>query len=366
MDRIEECGSDHYYHRTAIEATLTLTSEATGPILLVTADHTPYAEVRAPAAALVSPAQPVFLHITPIPTTELAQHTVVIADALRAEELGLQQVVPLSAVQVSPAVEIQLEALEEETSISTLLQPIEIAFIHSKEFHLKASTIYDHHLYHHPLDVQKGELCPARHVLTTWRCLEKEDYQEEDGLLRVRVRSSMRLAVIIAPGDHLENHSSMQETVSELIARHLINTQYIAIPIFLLCMGLVVYAMRWRIQWEQEKDRFTIMRIRADRHATVLYEMTHTQPWTQSFVEDGRGGMTDPAGSVAGSVAGNVAGSVSGVGRKGEVIKNPLAMRKTMNEVIEKEMREVQETTRRNEELISQLRSEKKALDVGI
>ena len=80
---------------------------------------------------------------------------------------------------------------------------------------------------------------------------------------------------------------------------------------------------------------------------------------------DGKGGGR--SGQVVSSSASHGGGTYRSRmygGRKGEMIKNPLAMRKTMNEMIDREMREVQETSRRNEEIISQLRSDMEALDV--
>lgn len=100
----------------------------------------------------------------------------------------------------------------------------------------------------------------------------------------------------------------------------------------MICLAIIVYAEKWRVQWEIEKDRYTVMRIRADKEATVLYEMSHTQGWKQVGLE--------------------------------EYKMNPLATKRMMSEMFESQLNEARRTAEVNEETIETLKEERDMLQV--
>ena len=332
VDSLTDCSANHYLYHIPVEATITLTAEATGPVLLYDSNHEPYATITAPSATLIQPSQPLFLHVAPISTMDLSSQYVVVADRQRARELGLQQVVPVTALQIAPAVSLTFIALEANQTVSSLRQPIEFSLLVPASVHFKPSAIYDNTVYRNALDIQEKEICPAELLLNSWTCLDSNEYTVEQEMFRVRVKRPMKLTVIVYPQSHLTDIEEDQTSVSQLMVAHFSSTLYIAIPVFLICLAIIVYAEKWRVQWEIEKDRYTVMRIRADKEATVLYEMSHTQGWKQVGLE--------------------------------EYKMNPLATKRMMSEMFESQLNEARRTAEVNEETIETLKEERDMLQV--
>ena len=263
---------------------------------------------------------------------DLSSQYVVVADRQRARELGLQQVVPVTALQIAPAVSLTFIALEANQTVSSLRQPIEFSLLVPASVHFKPSAIYDNTVYRNALDIQEKEICPAELLLNSWTCLDSNEYTVEQEMFRVRVKRPMKLTVIVYPQSHLTDIEEDQTSVSQLMVAHFSSTLYIAIPVFLICLAIIVYAEKWRVQWEIEKDRYTVMRIRADKEATVLYEMSHTQGWKQVGLE--------------------------------EYKMNPLATKRMMSEMFESQLNEARRTAEVNEETIETLKEERDMLQV--
>lgn len=334
VSSIRDCSDNHYLYHIATEVTITLTAESIGPILLYDSNHEPYATVSAFSATRIQPSQPLFLHVSPLSTMDLSSQYVVISDKQRAKELDLRQVLPVTALQITPAVSLTFIALENNQTVSSLMQPIEFSLLLPTTVHFKPSAVYDNTVYRDAMDLQENEFCPAQLILNTWKCLDESEYSVERDIFRVRVKRPMKLTVIVYPQDHLTDVEEDQTTVSQLVVAHFSSTLYVAIPVFLICLAVVVFAEKWRVQWEIEKDKYTVMRIRADKEATVLFEMTHTQGWKQIGIEEHR--------------------------------VNPLATKRMMSDIVEAQLNEARRTAEVNEEVIEALKLERDTLYVRV
>ena len=126
--------------------------------------------------------------------------------------------------------------------------------------------------------------------------------------------------------------------MSELLLNHFTASLTFAIPVFLVCLALVVCAQRWKVTWEAEKDRYSVMRIRTHTESTGLYEMVQTNAWSQAFVDK------------------------SSI--RGKYEMNPLAVKKNMADMMRNQMNEVRETVRKNDEMINQLKAQYRSIQV--
>lgn len=338
---LSDCYEDHYSAVLAEEALLMVAAQEMKDVMLYNYKHEVYAYLASSSDAYLAPPEPFFLHVTSVSMDALSRQFVVIEDPHRAAELRLTPVVKPSTMLLSPAVRVEFISLRDNHTIAALHRPILFSFLKPSLYAILPLVRYDNRLYRNPLHIRDDELCPAVLRMSTWTCLNSDEYEYRAGVFYIKIARPMSIALMIHPLAPVGPVPEQTQTVGAVFVEFLCVSLYVAVPVLLVLLALLVHMMEYRLQWEQNIDCYRHSRIHTDAEAIILKEKSHTRKWRQIDFSD---------------VVKNKQGAVS----------NPLAVHRILDDMYNHQLDEVRETAKKNKETIRRLMLEKEAVLVGM
>ena len=337
-EKLETCFENHYYHHIVEETTISISSSSSSSILLYSTQHEIIATLSIPSASL-QPSQFYFLHIEPVATSIIQEGKFIINHADRAKELHLEQSISAGLLQMSAAFSLNFIALDNQTKIEELNEPLILSLILHKKARYLPLSMYDTNVYQENTDIRDDEYCPAHYVFYKWSCLDPSDYLYENGVFKIKIRKAEKIMLMVNPKEPVNVHSVNEVTTVSLFISYIESTAIIVILLIIVFIIWIVYLQRYRLHWEESKDSFSIMRVRTDVGGILGREINNTEGWKQIDI-------------------------TSGAAKKNNMKQNPLAVRRAKETMFQQQLNRMQMTTKKNAQIIHELRTEKDDLIV--
>lgn len=335
---IEDCYQYSYYNHIAEDTMITLSPTGISTVTLHTTQHEVYGLLDS-SPAVVSPAQPFFIRVSPVSSHHLHESSIVVKNSNRGFELNLNQEFSAITLQASVAVALSFISIQNDTVIDHLDHPLILSLILQRKATFLPLTVYDSTVYRESTDIRDDEYCPAQFKFFRWECLEESEYVVEKSVYRIKVDKPMELMLMVNPKNATNVYTEEEDTTTSLIINYLESSLWIVILVVIVFIVWITFLLRYRLQWEESKDSFSVMRIRTDVGGIMMREINHTTEWKQIDI-------------------------TSGAAKRDNMKQNPLAVKRAKEIMFDNQMNRLQETSKKNEEIIRQRTTEKEELMV--
>ena len=90
--------------------------------------------------------------------------------------------------------------------------------------------------------------------MSTWTCLNSDEYEYRAGVFYIKIARPMSIALMIHPLAPVGPVPEQTQTVGAVFVEFLCVSLYVAVPVLLALLALLLPMMEYRLRWEQNID----------------------------------------------------------------------------------------------------------------